>query len=59
MQPLLMGGMVPPGIYGMYRKVDAPLFPEAPQATAQSAQLKTIARDLVNEGLAKTLPGML
>jgi hypothetical protein len=59
MQPLLVSGMVPPGIYGMYREVDGGLFPATPQAAAQSAQLKATTRDLVNEGLAKTLPGMM
>jgi hypothetical protein len=58
MAPLLVSGLTPPSIYGMYTKVDASLFPAAPQAAAQSAPLKNAARELVGQGLAKTLPVM-
>jgi hypothetical protein len=58
MNPLLVTGLTAPGIYGMYTKVDASWFPAPPQAAAQNAQLKNAPRELVNQGLAKTLPGM-
>jgi hypothetical protein len=58
MNPLLVSGLTPPGIYGMYTNVDVSWFPAAPQAAAQSAQLKSAARELVGQGLAKTLPEM-
>lgn len=59
MNPLLVSGLTPPGIYGMYTKVDASWFPAPPQSAPQSAQLKNATRELVGEGLTKTLPTML
>jgi hypothetical protein len=57
--PLLVTGLTPPGIYGMYKQVDASWFPAAPQSAVQSAQLKNTVRALVEEGLAKTLKEVL
>lgn len=43
----------------MFRQVDKSWWPASAQAAVQSAQLKNATRALVEEGLAKTLPGML
>jgi len=47
------------GVGGMNRRVDKTWWPEPPQAAAQSATIRDGIRALVNEGLEKTLPGML
>jgi hypothetical protein len=57
--PILMSAISGPGIHGMYRRLDKSWWPATPQAAAQNAQLKNATRMLVEEGLAKTVPGML
>jgi hypothetical protein len=47
------------GIGGLSRRVDKTWWPESPQAAAHSAQIRDGIRALVNQGLEKTLPGML
>lgn len=47
------------GAGGLSRSVDKTWWPESPQAAAQSANIKEGIRTLVNQGLEKTLPGML
>jgi hypothetical protein len=57
----LLGGtgiMGAGGIDAMYRKVDKTWWPATSQAAAQSTQLKNATRTLIEEGLAKTMPGM-
>jgi len=56
--PILVSALTT-GVGGMNRRVDKTWWPDPPQAAAQSAILKDGIRALVNEGLEKTLPGML
>jgi hypothetical protein len=55
--PILVSAFT--GIGGMSRRVDKTWWPEPPQAAAQSATIRDGIRALVNQGLEKTLPGML
>ena len=56
--PPVIGALVGPGIRGMYRRVDNAFWPGSAQAAAQSEQLKTTTRALVEEGVSKSVPGM-
>ena len=56
--PMIIGALVGPGIRGMYRRVDNALWPSSAQAAAQSEQLKSTTRALVEEGVSKSVPGM-
>lgn len=54
-----IGSLFGAGIRAMYRRVDKAWWPPTPGAAVKNDRIRNVSRELVEQGLAKTLPGML